>query len=419
MRAILLLFVLTSALVAQTPAPQHDANFDAERKQANDLFVAGKILESLPLYEDLCRQDQTVAVFAERHGAGLIQKSATLTGAAQQAMQEQGIAEIRRAQKLGDNSAYVQQMLSVGSKTPLGAVLNGVPLTVGYTYQGSPEAQAALKEAEAAFGRQEYPAAVKLYQKAAALDPKWYAAPLYTGDAYFRMQDYANAGVWYQKAVAIDPDRETAYRYWADALTKAGDQEGAKAKVEQAIIAEPYAKAGWLALQQWGNLTKTALSLPRINRPDFKTQNGVLQPDSSLATDTGNGMKAWLVYENCRVKHGGMTLNQTIVAGASAANGQLTPSGYRHSLAEEGECLRATALEVRTKIIEGTLIQSSLDPSLQTLLALDKTGLLDCWIVLNAADAGIRYDYPAYRKEHREKLTNYVERYIIKATPTQ
>ena len=419
MRPILLSLLLASALFAQTTASQHDANFDAERKQANDLFVAGKVLESLPLYEDLCRQDPTIAVFAERHGSGLIQKSATLSGSAQKAMQDQGMAEIRRAQSLGDNSAYVQQMLSVGSKTPIGAILTGVPLTAGYMYHGTIEAQAVLKDAEAAFGRQDYPAAVKLYQKAAGLDPKWYDAALYTGDAYFRMADMTNAGVWYAKAIEIDPDRDTAYRYWADALIKTGDKDGAKVKVEQALIAEPYSKSAWLELQQWANLTKTPVALPRLVRPDFKTANGVLQADLSLATDPGNGMKAWLVYEDCRVKHGGMTLSQAIVGGASAANGQLTPTGYRHSLAEEGECLRATALELRTKIIEGTLIQSNLDPSLQTLLALDKTGLLDCWIVLNAADAGIRFDYPAYRKEHREKLANYIERYIIKAPPAQ
>ena len=119
-------------------APRHDANFDAERKQANDLFLAGKILESLPLYDDLCRQDQTIAVFAEPHGSGLLCKASTLSdAAAQKAMNEEGLAEIRRAQKLGDNSAYVQAILSNGTKNLIGAVITGVPLTVGYTYSGT------------------------------------------------------------------------------------------------------------------------------------------------------------------------------------------------------------------------------------------------------------------------------------------
>ena len=78
---------------------------------------------------------------------------------------------------------------------------------------------------------------------------------------------------------------------------------------------------------------------------------------------------------------------------------------------------RKAAAELRTRIIEGTLTQSGLDPSLQALLALDKTGMLECWILLNNADIGIRFDYPAYRSEHREKLADYIIRYIIRPTP--
>ena len=43
--------------------------------------------------------------------------------------------------------------------------------------------------------------------------------------------------------------------------------------------------------------------------------------------------------------------------------------------------------------------------------------MLECWIVLNGADAGIRYDYPAYRKEHRDLLVAYLDRYVLGQAP--
>ena len=416
MRPLLLVLLLAASLQAQ--APQHEANFDAERKQANDLFLAGKILDSLPLYEDLCRQDPTIAVFAERHGAGLIRKSATLPDlAAQKAMNDAGMAEIRRAQKLGDNSAYVQDVLSSGSKSIVGSAITGLPLTIGYTYRGSAETQAIMKDAEAAFGREDVPTALKLYQKAAAQDPKLYTAALYVGDMYFRQNDAANAGLWFQKAIAIDPDRDTAYRYWGDALFKAGDLDGAREKYIQAVLAEPFGRPGWISLQQWAKLTNTPLVTPSIAIPQYTAKDGVLQPDAALDTEAAraNGRSAWLVYQNCRVKHAGPTGYK--MSFSVGVDGSTHPSGNYHSLAEESECLRATAAELRTHIIEGTLTQSNLDPSLATLMALDKTGLLECWILLNNADIGIRFDYPAYRNEHREKLAAYINRYIIKSAP--
>ena len=65
--------------ISPVPVPHHDPNFESERKQADELFLTQKPLEALPLYEDLCRQDPTIAVFAERHAAGLLAKQATLS----------------------------------------------------------------------------------------------------------------------------------------------------------------------------------------------------------------------------------------------------------------------------------------------------------------------------------------------------
>jgi tetratricopeptide (TPR) repeat protein len=332
-------------------------------------------------------------------------------------MRDHGLAEIKRAQKLGDNSAYVQTVLSEGAKSLVGTAVTGLPLTVGYTYRGSPEAQASMKEAEAAFAREDVAAALKLYEKAATIDPKWYDPALYTGDMYFRLKDATNASIWFQKAIHIDPDRDTAYRYWGDALFKSGARDEAKAKYEQAVVAEPYARPSWLSLQQWATVTKTPLALPRVNVPKYTTTpDGVLQPDPGLDGDAArsSGRTSWLAYETCRVKHGGNVRNFSFATGA---DGSTHPNGYYHSLAEEYECLRATLADVRAHMVDGTVTEQGLDPSIKTVLQLDKDGVLQCWIVLNDADQGIRFDYAAFRNEHRDQLVAYIDRYIVQIAP--
>ena len=189
------------------------------------------------------------------------------------------------------------------------------------------------------------------------------------------------------------------------AVQTTAPQQDARTRVVDAIIAEPYSETNWLALKTWAKENHASVSTPTIDRPDFKTHNSALTPDPEMPTDPASGHSAWIVYETCRVKHGATSLSQSAT------------TGYHHSLAEESECLRATAAELRTRIIDGTLLQSSLDPSLQTLMALDKRGLLECWILLSASDPGLREDYPAYRNEHRQKLADYVNRYILKAAP--
>ena len=168
----------TTAAASQKPAltVQHEANFDAERQQANQLYLAERQLEALPLYEDLCRQDQANPVFAERHGAGLLAKAQTTSDPKQQqALIMESIKELQRAESLGDNSPYVVTMLGTLSKTPIGLLvggpMGGLPLTVGYYYHGSTQAQTLIQQGEAAFNHNDLTTALKSYTAAAAADP--------------------------------------------------------------------------------------------------------------------------------------------------------------------------------------------------------------------------------------------------------
>jgi tetratricopeptide (TPR) repeat protein len=420
-RFTLVFATIVSSAVQGQVAPQssstvlhHDANFDSERKQADELFLATKPLEALPLYEDLCRQDPTVAVFAERHGAGLLAKEATLSDpSARLKIHMEAIKEIKRAQSLGDNSAYVRTVLNADSKTLVGAILAGIPLTVGYTYHGKPEAQPVFHDAEAAFGQSDWTAAAKLYVQAATLDPTWYDPALYAGDSFFRMKNVSDAGLWFAKAIAIDPERETAYRYWGDALFQSGDREGARQKFVEAVVAEPYGKPAFSELGQWAQRTGHQVGRPAITRPEFTTPEGVLRIEPELAASVKDGRSSWVIYQQFRVAHGARTLNQPIVAGGSDANAVVDPSGYRHTVAEEHAALRAMLSDVDAKLKAGTLIETDLDPSIRNIRNLEKANALGAWIAINAADAGIRSDYPDYRAHHRQHLIDYINGYLI------
>jgi tetratricopeptide (TPR) repeat protein len=402
----------------QTPpsgGPHHEPNFESEREQADALYLAQKPLEALPLYEDLCRQDPTIAVFAERHGAGLFAKESTLSDPAEKTkIHLQGINELKRAQALGDNSAYVRNALSFDTKTLVGAIISGIPLTVGYTYHGTPEAQAVFQEAEGAFGRSDWASASSLYIKAAALDPSWYDPALFAGDTYFRMKDGTNAGIWFAKAIAIDPDRETAYRYWGDVLFQAGDPAGAGRKFVEAVVAEPYGTRAISGLVQWARRTGHQVVKPAVIRPDFTTPDGALRVDPELAASTQDGRSSWIIYQQYRVAQGARVLNQLILAGASDANAVVTPSGYRHTIAEEYAALHAMLADVDAKLKSGTLTEANLDPSIRNIRNLEQAGFLHPWIAINAADAGIRSDYPDYLAHHRKHLVHYVSTYLIR-----
>jgi hypothetical protein len=120
------------------------------------------------------------------------------------------------------------------------------------------------------------------------------------------------------------------------------------------------------------------------------------------------------VYQQYRVAHGARTLNQLIVAGGFDANAVVTPSGYRHTVAEEHAALRAMLADIDTKLKSGSLTEANLDPSIRNLRILAKGDALGAWIAINAADAGIRSDYPDYRAHHRVHLLEYVNNYLIR-----
>jgi len=398
------LVLLAGANFAQDAAPHHQANFDAERKQANEMFLRGDELQALPLYTDLERQDPTIAVFAERRGSGLSAAADVETDPAKsKALLAQAMAEMRRAKKLGDDSDLVRTMLGMAedsdSAAKVTARASSAPAAIppGYrTTSDNAEANRLFREAETAFAKNDTATALVDFTKASKLDPAFYLAKLYAGDSCFRANDFPCAMGWYQKAIAVDPNRETAYRYWGDALYKSGHSSEAKLKYEQAIVAEPYVRLPWNGLAQWAGATKTQMSSPPIQRPVINTSG----PGANITMPQGppGDTAAWAVYAGCRTD-----------------SDHSRATGTRRMASDELRCLQLAGDTATQSVRSGKAQEADFGPGLRALMALQHDGMLECWLLLNGADQEIGLDYAAYREGHRDLLIAYIDRYVVRA----
>ncbi len=395
LRLGVLMFAVTGGAVsAQTAAgpgvAKNDSEVQKEDQQAEALYEQQNFMGALPLFEDLHQQRPESNVFRERLAMCLLAKAATEAPSDATLTRERAKKLLLEAKSAGDNSDLLQIALEKLS----------TPFAASAGMQKSPGAELMLK-AEKAFSNGNLKKALELYKEASEADPKLYEAALFAGDTAYKMKDYDAAGTWFAKAIAINPDRETAYRYWGDTLVHSGHQKAAQSKFVDAVIAEPYTKASWVGLQQWANasnarLASPPITLPKQAVPDAKGNVNVSVDPSSAGSPA---LGAWLIYSTQPMMWRSTEFkkhypNETV---------------YRHSLAEEAEGLRSVIAVVK----EQKIPEDKLDPTLKSLLALEKDGMLECWILLNGADVGIVQDYAPYRATHRDLLHAYVDKYVV------
>jgi tetratricopeptide (TPR) repeat protein len=368
---------------------------DDEATRANDLYKAGKRPEALPLYEDLAKANPNEQLYAERLADCLGAEATQLSDPAEvKAVRIRERDAAKRAVTLGDTAEFVRQMANLDPEQPL------------YASIISP-AKALLTEAEKAYTAGDFPTAMAKYTAAAEADPHLYEAPLYAGDTAYVQKDLNTAAPWFARAIGIDPNRETAYRYWGDAILKLGnDPAAAREKFIDAIVAEPYSKFAWQGLRQWADIEKATLLAPKIDRPagpvvDAKKLGNVTINIDPAATDDKQhpGASAWLMYSLIRAGYRGDEFKKNFP----------NEKEYRHSLKEEDAALVTVVESIKNQNVK----TGELDESLRNLVELNDAGMLDCWILISASDEGIAKDYDAYRKQHRQLLHDYLERFVV------
>ncbi len=378
---------------AESPRDAAGAN-DPERQQAFQLYHEHKMPEAATLLEKVVSKDPNDVAAHEALGVALAGRAATASDPEKaRADRLEARKELLRAKELGDTSDLCRIMLA------------GLPESgEAPALSEKPEVNAFLQAGEAAFAAADWQKALTAYSSAWDLDHSARAA-LYVGDTYFSLKDMDRAGEWYAKAIELEPNSETAYRYWGDALMEQGKMKEARAKYIDGVVADPYQAASVAGLRKWltrnkVEFKKIPITLPQGPSVD-KDGKKTITVDASML-DKSDAAAAWLTYSATRgVWQEGQFL-KTFPQETS----------YRHSLAEEVDALGTVVLIYHQ--LAGDKPRKK-DASLELLEKLTNDGLVEPFILLMHADAGIAKDYSAYRDAHRDKLVAFLDQYLVPA----
>lgn len=384
--AIISIFVLSAfstAMIAQTDDPA------ALKAKAQALFDEGKLIDALPIYEKLAVQLPKDSGVMRNLGFALLGQAANTSDT-----EKRRQIRIRArdtfiiARDLGDNSLTVR------------GIIDGLP-TDGRDGQGfsdNPEANKVMEQAEAYFSAGKMDDAFAAYQRALELDPRCYYAALFSGDVKMQAKQWDEAEKWYQRAITIDPFRETAYRYSASPLMKQMKFDRARDRYVEAYITAPYDRLAISGLVQWGQATKTQLGHPKIDIPKTTVgPDGKKNVDITISPTMDDGSMAWIAYSTTRDEW-----QKTKFVKAYP-----NEKTYRHSVAEEADALRSVLSMAKS------LKPKTLNSQIGMIEKLDKDGVLEAYILLAIPDEGIAADHPAYLRQNREKLRQYVTKYVI------
>ncbi|HKE28945.1 MAG TPA: tetratricopeptide repeat protein [Bryobacteraceae bacterium] len=310
--------------------------------------------------------------------ASLVEHAATLPdqeSAGKERLRARGLLD--RAWKLGDTSGLAMN---------LSQLLKQLPETGTIKYADDPQADEAMRQGEAAFSRRQYDEARRDYARALDLEPTNYSAALFIGNTYDREDAFSKSAEWYDRAIQLAPNVETAYRYYGDILARRGDMAGARTMLIHAAVAEPYNRMVWRELHAWAALNRTRITQVFISVPVERE---------------GESSVVWQPYRDVKARW------QT---GSEFQEHFPEESRYRTSLPEEVEALTAVA-DAFLNSDRAQAVRS--DPSLTLLLRLRQAGLVPPYVLFSLGGPDIARDYDAFRAQNREKLQEYLDKFVV------
>jgi tetratricopeptide (TPR) repeat protein len=377
---------LVPGVVAQTRA---DAAYDAKRQKAENLFREGKRLEALPLLEELVKTNPKDDVMLVALAACLVDHAATLSD------QELAGKERLRARDLLDKAWDLGNTSTMAMN--LSQLLRQLPESGAIKFSDNPQVEQAIRAGEAAFSRRDFDEALRNYSNALELEANNYSAVLFTANTYDKQNGWAKGAEWYERAIQLEPNVETAYRYYADMLAKQGDMAKARIMLIHAAVAEPYNRIVWRELHAWATLNHTRIKEIYISVPmEEKDKQAPGSPDIS---------RVWRTYREVRANW---------QKGGQFKKHFPEEKEYRHSLPEESEALSAAA-RVLKQIGRDNRVTEPVtgDQSLSLLMALCQAGLIEPYVLFSLGDAGIAGDYDSYRAKSRQKLEEYMDKFVV------
>jgi hypothetical protein len=91
---------------------------------------------------------------------------------------------------------------------------------------------------------------------------------------------------------------------------------------------------------------------------------------------------------------------------------------YRHTLAEESDALTVAAHVLEKGKLDDSRGQSASNDQASTLLRkLYEAGLIKPYVLFSLADSAIAKDYDRYRTNHRLKLEEYLNQFVVPPYP--
>ena len=400
-----------SGMRAQSPSPSpaqatvQSNQDDPERKEAFALFEQHKMSEAVPLLAKVAARYANDMVAHEHLGVALVSRSSTWTDPEKRKADLLAARrELLRARELGDDSPLCNVLLK---QIPEDGIMA--------PFSARAEVDAAIKRGEAAFANSDLETALKEYMAAYELDPSLYSTALYIGDTYFRLKQTDKAGEWFTRAIQIDKNRATAYRYWGDALMAASRVKEARTKFMEAVVAWPYQRIVWDGLNQWvrkNNLQYKDVTVNLPKGPSANDKGGVnitIDP-GSLETSSGS---AWMAY----------SMERALWSGEKFKKEFPDEKTYRHSLKEEVAALSVAASVYQETADAGSKDKkkktkaSAPDPQLELLVRLKAAGMLEPLVLLMHPDKEIARDYEAYQAAHRDKLMEFLDKYLVPEAP--
>lgn len=395
-----LLILLLSLCTAPCIAAQAglDAGYEVKRQKAAELFSQGKRLEALPLLEELVQTNPKDDAMLVALAASLVDYAATLTD------EEAAGKERLRARDLLDKA------WDLGNTSPLAMnlsqLLRQLPTSGAIKFSDNPQVEQVMRAGEAAFSRRDFAEALKDYEKALQLEPRNYTATLFIGNTYDKQNQFAKGAEWYERAIQVDPNVETAYRYYADMLAKEGNMGKARATLIRAAVAEPYNRTVWRELHAWATLNNASINEVYIGVPSLPRdgQTSDAKPGPRQPPDVST---AWQAY---------YSVKEHWQRGGEFKKRFPEEKEYRHTLAEESEALIAAG-KVLHNLQEDkkTAELVTYDAASSLLLKLHDAGLIEPYVLFSLGDAGIARDYAAYRTKNRNKLEEYMDKFVVPA----
>ena len=390
----------------------------SDMQRVLQLFKQNRFSEAVPYLERLVKADPNDADLRFLYGFSLLFKSKDVTDKNEsKQLQIQARNELLKAKQLGAKDEVIDKLLSTLPKDGDSTVTTtDNSNNSSATFSRNKEAQEFMEKGEAFFADGEFEKASEMYEKALKKDSNLYEAALFSGDAFAQIgkgfennvakqkENFDKAETWFQKAMIINPNRETAYRLSAISLMRLKQYDKARDRYIEAYITEPYNDDALNGLKKWAEATRTDVGHPIIEIPSDVSTNG-----DAVSGTLEDGTFAWTAYAQTHAAW----LSSKDGLSAKFKDAYPNEKTYRRSLAEEFDALRATVLSLRERMNGNNNPVKKLNPQLATLVKLYDDGMLESYILLAMKDGEIARDQSNYLKQNREKMRQYVIKYVV------